>query len=858
MSKIRVFDLAAKLGRSPEELREELRKRGKSVKSNLSLLEGPQVDELMAHYGGATAKASAPSAVADAADKAKSSAHVVRPVLRSSPGGVVRVAPAKPKAALRKPEDEAGNVPLDAASAPTAKSASPSGVIINDRPDKAPAPPQPVAPAAPKPAPAPAPSLSPRPKPLARPLTTVSMEIPRYDRPRPAGLSAAPTTRPDAPRNQGRVAPKPSATAGSSSTNKPPSSASFSASKRDKKKKKDKEAELEEKLFGKGGRPLQTAVSEIAPPPDAPKLLKLPEGVSVSELAQAMHIKATDIIRKLMMDYKVMATVNQKLTKDVVETLSLDFGFEIQHEGLFGEDLLEQEESDKAENLVPRGPVVTIMGHVDHGKTTLLDAIRDSSVASGEHGGITQHIGAYKVQLPKHEGFHGGDVVFLDTPGHAAFTAMRARGAKATDIVVLVVAADDSVMPQTIEAIAHAKEAKVPMVVAINKVDKEGANPDRVMQELSTHGLVPEAWGGDTVMMKVSAKKREGVKELLEMLVLQSDILELKADPKRRAKGVVIEAKLDKGRGSVATVLVQKGTLKVGDMLVMGNHSGRVRALHDDKGVKIEQAGPSTPVEVLGMSGVPEAGDGFQAVENEKLARQISTKRLSVQQDRERAERGHIKLETLFDRIEAGDVKELKIVIKADMSGSVEALKHSLEDIKSDKVRPHVILGAVGNITENDVLLAAASDAIVLGFHVKAVGQAVELAHREKVEVRLYQVIYEAVDDVRAAMTGLLEPHFREVITGRGEIRQLFKISKGQFAGVYIKEGKIHRDSIIRISRAEEKIWEGKISSLKRFKDDAREVAEGTECGVGLDPSAKVEVGDVFEILTQEEVAQKI
>jgi len=673
------------------------------------------------------------------------------------------------------------------------------------------------------------------------------MEIPKMER------------RPEPPKPEKKVAAAPEVYIPPAPVNGPNKGpAGQNALKKDKRKKKDKETELEEKLFAKEAAKIAAAALAAMPKTDAPKILKLPEGVSVSELAQAMQIKATDIIKKLMMDYKVMATVNQKLNKDVVETLAIDFGFEIQHEGLYGVDLLEQEESDKPENIVPRAPVVTIMGHVDHGKTSLLDAIRDSAVAAGEHGGITQHIGAYKVHLAEHDGFHGGDVVFLDTPGHAAFTAMRARGAAATDIVVLVVAADDSVMPQTIEAIAHAKEAKVPIVVAINKIDKEGANPDKVMQELAQHGLNPEAWGGETAMLKISAKKRTGVKELLELLVLQADILELKADPKRRAKGVVIEAKLDKGRGAVSTVLVQKGTLRVGDMLVMGNHFGRVRALHNDKGVKIDEAGPSTPVEVLGMSGVPEAGDNFQAVENEKLARQISGKRLQVATDRDRAEKGHIKLENLFDRIEAGDVKELKIVIKADVSGSAEALKATLEDIKSDKVRAHVIQAGVGNINESDILLAAASDAIIIGFHVKAVGQAVELAHREKVEVRSYQVIYEAVNDVRDAMSGLLEPHYRETITGKGEVRQLFKITKGLFVGSMITSGKITRDATIRIFRGEEKIWEGKINSLKRFKDDAKEVTEGMECGVGIDPTVKAEVGDTFEVLALEEVAQKL
>jgi translation initiation factor IF-2 len=830
MTKIRLFEYAAKVGHTPEELRDELIKLGKPAKSNLSLLEPNQIEALNAHYSGtpaaskaAPSKAAAGAAVRVAPAAAGGTPSAPKPVLRSSSVGVVRVAPPKPvKKVEVKPEEPKAEAHVEAKPRESSASSAPLTTVIT--------------------------SLPPRPRPVPKPLTTVSMEIPKVERrpepPKPEKKAAA------AP--EVYIPPAPSAGSGSKGP------AGQNTLKKDKRKKKDKETELEEKLFAKEAAKIAAAAAMALPPADAPKVLKLPEGVSVSELAQAMQIKATDIIKKLMMDYKVMATVNQKLNKDVVETLAIDFGFEIEHEGLYGEDLLEQEESDKPENIAPRAPVVTIMGHVDHGKTTLLDAIRDSSVAAGEHGGITQHIGAYKVHLAKHDGFHGGDVVFLDTPGHAAFTAMRARGAKATDIVVLVVAADDSVMPQTIEAIAHAKEAKVPIVVAINKIDKDGANPDRVMQELAGHGLNPEAWGGDTVMVKLSAKKRQGVKELLELLVLQADILELKADPKRRAKGVVIEAKLDKGRGAVSTVLVQKGTLRVGDMLVMGNHFGRVRALHDDKGQKLEEAGPSTPVEVLGMSGVPEAGDNFQAVENEKLARQISAKRLQVATDRERAERGHVKLENLFDRIEAGDVKELKIVIKADVSGSAEALKSTLEDIKSDKVRARVIQAGVGNINESDILLAAASDAIIIGFHVKAVGQAVELAHREKVEVRSYQVIYEAVSDVRDAMSGLLEPHYRETVTGKGEVRQIFKISKGLFIGSYITSGKIGRDAKIRLFRGTEQIWEGKINSLKRFKDDVKEVTESMECGIGIDPAVKAEVGDVFEVLVQEEVAQKL
>jgi translation initiation factor IF-2 len=622
--------------------------------------------------------------------------------------------------------------------------------------------------------------------------------------------------------------------------------------KKGKKEKADKFVEIEEGL-----RPSETKISAPVKVEGAPRPLKLPEGATISELAQAMEVKASELIKKLMVDFKIMATVNQKLSKEVVETLCIDYGFEVVHEGLYGEDLIKADEDDPS-RMVLRAPVVTIMGHVDHGKTTLLDAIRDTNVVAGESGGITQHIGAYKVHLPEHEGFPGGEVVFLDTPGHAAFTQMRARGAKVTDIVVLVVAADDSVMPQTIEAIDHARAAGAPIVVAINKIDKEGANPDRVMQELGKHGLVPEAWGGSTIMVQISAKKRQGIKELLELLALQAQVMELKADPMRRAAGVVVEAKLDRGRGAVASVLVQKGTLRVGETVLVGNHVGRVRALIDDRGNKLEQAGPSTPVELLGLSGVPEAGDAFVVVEDEKLARQIAARRQAMQQERDRAERGHVRLENLFDRIQSGEIKELRIVIKADVSGSVQAIRGALEEIQSDKVRARVIHGGVGNINESDVLLAAASDALILGFHVKAASQAVELAHREKVEIRLYEVIYEAINDVRDAMQGLLEPHFHEVSLGKGEVKQIFKISKGFIAGSLVTAGKITRDSKLKFFRNGELIWEGKPLGLKRFKDDVKEVLESQECGISLDPASGVKEGDTWEAFVQQEVAQKL
>jgi translation initiation factor IF-2 len=581
------------------------------------------------------------------------------------------------------------------------------------------------------------------------------------------------------------------------------------------------------------------------------KVIKLPESVTVAELADRMGLKSVELIKKLM-EYKIFATINQRLANDVAQTLALDFGFETEMMGLYGEDLLAQEQ-DVPERMVTRPPVVTIMGHVDHGKTSLLDAIRKTDVAGGESGGITQHIGAYRVHL---EG--KGDVVFLDTPGHAAFTQMRARGAAVTDVVVLVVAADDGVQPQTLEAIDHAKAANVPIVVAINKIDKEGANPDRVMQELAKHNLLPEEWGGKTIYVQVSAKKRLHLDRLLELLVLQSALLELKADPIRNGKGVVIEAKLDKGRGPVATVLVQTGTVHVGDLFVAGNFMGHVRALINDKGKKVEAAGPATPVEVLGFSGVPDAGDGFNVVTSERIARQISQNRMEAQKERDRNMRGHVKLDGLFDQISQGDLKELKIIIKADVSGSAEAIKDELERLPSDKVKVRVIHAGVGTINESDVSLADASDALVLGFHTRVEGKGNEMAKEKTVEVRLYDVIYDLVNDVKTAMEGLLTPQYRDVVVGKAEVRGIFKAGGGLVAGAYITSGKAERKHNARLLRGEAEIWKGKISSLRRFKDDVKEVTTGMECGVGLEGCGDIQVGDQIEFFTIETVAQKL
>ncbi|HET9228377.1 MAG TPA: translation initiation factor IF-2, partial [Thermoanaerobaculia bacterium] len=510
----------------------------------------------------------------------------------------------------------------------------------------------------------------------------------------------------------------------------------------------------------------------------------------------------------------------------------------------------EQQEASKA-GRVPRAPVVTIMGHVDHGKTSLLDAIRSTRVTESEHGGITQHIGAYQAEV------NGRKVVFLDTPGHEAFTMMRSRGAKVTDIVVLVVAADDGVMPQTVEAIDHARAAKVPLVVAVNKIDKANANQDRVKRELSERGLMPEDWGGDTVMVPVSAVKKDGIPELLEMILLTSDLLELKANPELAAQGAVLEARKEVGRGIVATVLVQNGTLKVGDTFVSGATWGRVRSMSDDQGRRIQEAGPATPVEVTGFNDLPDAGDLLQVVEDESKARGIAEYRQQEQRRRDLAPaQGRLSLEQLFSRIQEGEVKELAVVLKADVQGSLEVLRDTLSKESTEKVKVQVLHAGIGAISTNDVLLASASKAIIIGFNVRPERSAVELAEKEEVDIRLHTVIYELIDELRKAMTGLLEPTFREVQAGRAEVRDTFKVPKvGTIAGCHVVEGTIPRTAGVRLVRDNRVIYEGKIASLRRFKDDVSEVRTGFDCGIGLERFQDLKPGDFIEAFTREEVA---
>ncbi len=590
----------------------------------------------------------------------------------------------------------------------------------------------------------------------------------------------------------------------------------------------------------------------LAPPPPVEvkrELLKLPESVTVAELASSMRRKSGEIIKALL-EMGVMATLNEILDPTAVKLVADKLGFDVEIRSLEGEELLE-DEADPSQ-LRPRSPVVTVMGHVDHGKTSLLDAIRRTKVAEKEYGGITQHIGAYQVETSH------GKVTFLDTPGHEAFTAMRARGAQVTDIVILVVAADDGVKPQTVEAVNHAKAANVPIIVAVNKVDKTGADPERVKRDLTNLGLVPEEWGGQTIYVETSAKRGTGISDLLEMTALQAEVLELKANPLRSAKGVIVEAKLDRGRGPVATALIRQGMLREGDAVVVGSHFGRVRALFDHRSKKVAQAGPSDPVEILGLSGVPQAGDGLVVVSDERKARQIAT----VRQDRERQKgqvTSRVTLGDLHRRIEAGEVKELRLILKADVQGSVEALTESLERLSTDEIKLKVIHGSVGAITETDVMLASASNAIVLGFNVKSEPKAASQAQAEGVDLRTYNVIYEAINDLRAALSGMLAPEIREIALGKAQIRALFPVSKvGTVLGSLVLEGKIVRNAKVRVRREETLVGEGTVSSLRRFKDDVREVIQGLECGIGIDGVAGVQVGDTIEAYTTEEVARTL
>jgi len=595
--------------------------------------------------------------------------------------------------------------------------------------------------------------------------------------------------------------------------------------------------------------------TEITVPRASKRVIRISEVVTVGDLARNMGVKAGEVIKKLM-GLGVMATINQVLDTETAALVAADFDYTIENVAFDVEAALEvgHEVQEGGEQLEVRPPVVTIMGHVDHGKTSLLDAIRKTNVTAREHGGITQHIGAYSVQID------GRSVTFLDTPGHEAFTAMRARGAKVTDLVILVVAADDGVMPQTVEAISHARAARVPVIVAVNKIDRPDADIERVKRELMNHGLVSEEYGGDTIFAPVSAKTLEGIPHLLEMILLQADVMELRAHPDKLARGTIVEAKLDRGRGPVATVLVQEGVLKVGDAFVCGAKYGRVRAMVDSWGERIEKASPSTPVEILGLTGVPEAGDSFVVLSDEAKARQVAEHRKTKRRETELTKSsGRTTLEDFYQQAQAGEVKELRVIVKADVQGSVEAVSDSLSRLSTNEVKLVVLHTSAGGISESDVLLASASKGIIIGFNVRAEGKAAQLAEREGVEIRLYNIIYEVIEDVRAALEGMLAPTYKEKPLGRAEVRQVFTVSRlGQVAGCMVTEGKVVRNAQARLVRNRAVVHEGRIGSLRRFKDDVREVAAGAECGIGFESFHDVQPGDIIEAYELEQVLRRL
>jgi translation initiation factor IF-2 len=765
-----------------------------------------------------------------------------------------------PEAPPPSPAEASPPVAVEEVAATAAPAVEPAPVATPDPPPAPTPPPPPAAEASPKPAEIEAPTA-----PIAA--APEPAEAPGRAAPPPPGfeemrgvkvLGKIDLRKPPAP-PAGIPAPRPVETA--------PAAEAGGADAPKKRKgrkviRKDDMAATMERDFHRGGKRPQkrralpgkeVRKTEITVPRASKRVIRISEVVTVADLSRAMGVKASEVLKKLL-DMGMMATINQALDFDTAALVAAEFEHQVENVAIDVEQMLETvQDTEAGEQTVPRAPVVTMMGHVDHGKTSLLDAIRETEVAAGEAGGITQHIGAYTVDVG------GRQVTFLDTPGHEAFTAMRARGAKVTDIVVLVVAADDGVMPQTIEAINHARAAEVPIIVAVNKIDKPDANQERVRQELANHGLAPEDWGGDTIVVPVSAKTREGIPQLLDMLLLQADVLELKANPERQAKGTIVEARLDRGRGPVATVLVQEGTLRPGDAFVCGTQHGRVRAMMDDKGRRIEAAGPSNPVEILGLGGVPEAGDTFVAVQDDQKARQVAEHRRAKQREAEMAKTAKVSLDELYQQIQTGEVKELKVVLKADVQGSVEATGEALRRLSTDDVRLNVLHGSVGGITESDVLLASASNAVVIGFNVRPEPKAAALAEREGVDIRLYTIIYEALNDVRDALEGLLEPAFQEKVLGRAEVRQTFMVSGvGQVAGCFVADGKIVRGAKARLLRDHVVVHDGRIGTLKRFKDDAREVASGYECGISLEGYQDVKVGDVVEAYEVEQVARRL
>ena len=843
-TKVKVIELAKELGVTSKDLMLAAEEMGHKGVRAMTPLDAKLANELRTKLGKGRELPEEPV-------KPK---RVAKPKAPKEDGAVVdgaEIVAKKPRAKKAKPADAAEEVA--AAVKPAATIVKPKPVeitgeppaIVAKQPEIAPEPSR-VAPVTPPPAAEPVkpaaaaagPAAPPKPEPKIvpfRPLERPAPPPPSRPSRQPAGPFAPPRVMQGAARPAGLpapprpAAPRPAAPAAGA----PPAPARPAAE-------------------APAARVTTPDAVEAPPAPPAEvrrELIRVPESVTVAELAEKMRRKSGEVIKGLL-ELGVMRMVNDLLDPTEAKLVADKFGFDVEIRSVEG-DVLEEEDADTGTQVL-RPPVVTVMGHVDHGKTSLLDAIRKSKVAEKEFGGITQHIGAYQVMT-----WHG-KVTFLDTPGHEAFTAMRARGAQATDIVILVVAADDGVMPQTQEAINHARAANVPIIVAINKVDKPEADPDRVKRELANLELVPEDWGGQTIFVPTSAKKGTGIEQLLEMTALQSEILELKANPNRAAKGVIIESRLDRGRGPVATVLIQNGTLREGDAVVVGAHSGRVRALLDPTGKKTTAAGPSDPVEIHGLSGVPSAGDVLVGVSDERKARQIATMRADRAKGAGKAST-RITLEGLQKQIQTGEVKELRLILKADVQGSVEALAQSLEQLSTEEVKLKVIHSSVGAINESDVMLASASGAIVLGFNVKAEPKASQQAQANGVDLRAYNVIYEAINDLKAALAGMLAPEIRETIVGRAEVRQIFVISKlGPIAGSYVAEGKIVRGAKVRVRRGDSIFGTGTVTSLKRFKDDVREVPNGQECGIGVDAVPGILPGDVLEVFSTEEVARTL
>ncbi|MDW7711159.1 MAG: translation initiation factor IF-2 [Deferrisomatales bacterium] len=815
MAKVRVFEAAKDSGHEVQDLLAALTKLGVKVRSHLSPVDEEDIQQALKTLGGAL----------KAARKGVESGEAT-----AKPQPVVR---RRRKAA--EPDEVSPQAETPTAAPETAEAAEPgaAGPVAEEprhgadaaplAPGAEPDVPEAAAEGAAEPAEAPAPEAKETPEPAK---DEFGLKVVRFIHPPPE--ERAPAAAPVYHMNkQEREASR--------------------AARKSKKKKGRREAPM-------AARPdlLRTPQrTQITVPKASKRRIRITEVIALSDLSQRMGVKATELIKKLM-SLGVLATINQTVDADTAALVAAEFGYEVENIAVAEEEFLARSE-DRPEELEHRPPVVTVMGHVDHGKTSLLDAIRKTRVAAGEAGGITQHIGAYAVETSR------GPLVFLDTPGHEAFTALRARGAKLTDITVLVVAADDGIMPQTVEAIDHSKAAKVPIIVAVNKMDKPEADPDRVKRGLTEQGLVPEDWGGDVICVPVSAKQGMGIDQLLEMIALQAEIMELTANPKRPARGTVIEARIDRGRGAVATVLVQEGTLKVGDILLAGMYSGRIRSLTNDQGKRVKEAGPSTPVEVTGIDGVPTAGEAFLVVDSERAAREVAGRRAEKSRDEEMAKARKVTLADLHTRISEGEIKELPVIVKADVQGSVEALAQALEKIATSEVKIRVIHGAVGGITENDVNLAHASQAIVVGFNVRPEAKAAAIADQAGVDVRLYSVIYDATDDLRKALGGLLAPTRQERVLGRTEVRQIFKIPKaGTVAGCYVTQGVAQRNARVRLLRESVVIYTGELASLKRFKDDVREVREGFECGLSIQNYNDVKEGDVVEFFVIEEIERTL